>query len=62
MIQPINYLDETSSNVFLIGAGIGKLELLKEFSKKDNGVFIDVGCGITAMAGIVSIKRPYFGN
>lgn len=56
------YLDETSSNVFLIGAGIGKLELLKEFNKKENGVFIDVGCGITAMAGIVNIKRPYFGN
>lgn len=57
-----NYLDKTTSNVFLIGAGIGKLELLKEFDKKDNGVFIDVGCGITALAGIVNITRPYFGN
>jgi hypothetical protein len=53
---------KSKAEVFLIGAGSSKLGFLTELKKYKTAVFIDVGCGIDALAGIVSQDRPYFAD
>jgi hypothetical protein len=55
-------IKNSSAKIFLVGVGsakIGLLPLLKYYKK---AIFIDVGAGIDALAGIVSQDRPYFAN
>lgn len=52
----------SKAKVFLFGIGIGKLAIAHRFKEFSNAVFIDVGCGISALAGTTSIQRPYFGS
>jgi hypothetical protein len=33
---------------------------MADLKDRGNAVFIDVGCGISALAGLVSNTRPYF--
>ena len=56
-------LELSGSKIFLVGMGhvkSGLLHKLKDYKK--NVQFIDIGVGIDAIAGIVNIERPYFGN
>lgn len=58
-----NVLDlifKSRSKLFLVGVGCAKLRLFNQFPNK--GVFIDVGHGIDAIAGVCDATRPYFGN
>ena len=55
-------LKKTTSKIFLVGVGHIKSGLLSELKSFNNAVYLDVGVGIDALAGIVNINRPYFGN
>lgn len=52
---------KSSSDIFLIGIGHVKSALTHRFKKYKNAVFMDVGGGINAIAGVVSLNRPYSG-
>jgi hypothetical protein len=55
-------LIKSKSKLFIFGIGIGKLAVAHTFKKYSPSVFLDVGCGISALAGTTSIERPYFGS
>jgi len=57
-----NQLESSKADIYLVGIGSSKLALLHRFKKYRNASFIDVGCGIDALAGCVSSNRPYFCN
>jgi len=48
--------------LFLVSVGHVKSGLLSELKLFRNAVFLDVGVGIDALAGIVNLSRPYFGD
>jgi hypothetical protein len=50
----------SSAKVFLIGAGSAKLGLIPLLKGYNDVLFIDVGAGVDAIAGIVCPDRPYF--
>lgn len=52
----------SSAKVFLIGVGHAKSHLVPALASIKDAVFIDVGSGIDALAGMVDTERPYFGN
>jgi hypothetical protein len=49
-------------DIYLVGIGISKMAILSKLKENNKAVFIDVGCGISALAGLVSNDRPYFNN
>ncbi len=53
-------IKNSKAKLFLVGAGSSKLALMPLLRHYTNAVFIDVGAGIDALAGIVSQDRPYF--
>lgn len=55
-------LETSKSKIFLFGIGISKLAVAHAFKKYKNAIFIDIGAGISALAGTTSIERPYFGG
>ena len=55
-----NSKNETS--IYLVGIGHVKSGLLHRFKKYKNAVFLDVGSGIDALAGIINEQRPYMGS
>jgi len=57
-----NQLSNSTADIYLVGISSAKLALLHRFKKYRNVSYIDVGCGIDALAGCVSSTRPYFYN
>jgi hypothetical protein len=55
-------LEESNSNIFLLGIGHSKSAILHRFKKYTNAVFMDVGAGIDNIAGCINIRRPYAGD
>jgi hypothetical protein len=55
-------LNNSTSKIFLVGIGHVKSGLLHELKKIKKAIYIDVGVGIDALAGIVNLSRPYFGD
>jgi|LauGreSuBDMM15SN_2_FD.fasta_scaffold03194_4 hypothetical protein len=55
-------LPSIDADIFLFGIGISKLYLASKFKNYKNAVFLDVGAGISALAGCTSLERPYFGS
>jgi hypothetical protein len=49
-------------DIYLIGIGIAKMAIMADFKKNSSSVFLDIGCGISALAGLVSNDRPYFAD
>lgn len=49
-------------DICLYGLGIGKLAIMHRVMEQKPGVYIDIGCGISALAGLVDVNRPYFGS
>lgn len=49
-------------DIYLVGIGISKMAVLSRFKERSNAVFIDVGCGVSAYAGLTSNERPYFAD
>ena len=55
-------IEKSDSELFLIGIGHVKSGLLHELTKIRAAVYLDIGVGIDALAGLVNIYRPYFGD
>lgn len=55
-------ISKSKAEVFLYGIGIAKMAIAYKFKEYKNALFIDIGCGMSALAGTTSIYRPYFGN
>ena len=53
-----------ASNVdlYLLGMGSSKMAVLHELPRIQEAIYLDVGVGIDALAGIVNPWRPYFGS
>lgn len=52
----------SDSSIFLLGVGHVKSGLLSELKNVKDAVFLDIGSGIDAIAGVIYKERPYFGN
>ena len=52
----------TSSKIFLMGMGHVKSGLIHRLKKYTDAVFLDVGSSIDAIAGIIDVNRPFFGD
>ena len=55
-------LENSTSDIFLLGIGHVKSGLLHRLKKYKKAVYLDVGSGIDALAGIIEMGRPYFGD
>jgi hypothetical protein len=55
-------LKNSKSKIFLLGVGHLKSGILSELPKIRNAVYLDVGTGIDAIAGIIDPKRPFYGD
>lgn len=55
-------LKKSTSKIFLMGMGHVKSGLIHRLKKYTDAVFLDVGAGIDAIAGIIDVGRPYFGD
>jgi hypothetical protein len=55
-------LAETSSKLFLVGVGHLKSALFAKLKDYRPAVYLDVGSGIDALAGVIDTKRPYMEN
>jgi hypothetical protein len=49
-------------DVYLYGMGIAKIVVVPKVKEGTNRVFVDIGCGLDAIAGIVPKDREYFGH
>lgn len=55
-------LEQSNSDIFLVGIGHVKSGLMHRLKKYKNAIYLDVGSGIDAIAGIIDTDRPFFGN
>ncbi len=55
-------LQKSSSKIFLMGMGHVKSGLIHRLKKYTDAVFLDVGSSIDAIAGIIDVNRPFFGD
>jgi hypothetical protein len=55
-------IQNSSAEVFLFGIGISKMAMAYKFKEYKKALFIDIGCGMSGLAGTVETHRPYFGN
>ena len=55
-------LEKSNSKIFLLGIGHVKSALLHRLKNYSDSVFLDVGTGIDALAGIIDHGRPYMGD
>lgn len=62
ILQIGEQIKKSSAKIFLFGIGIAKMAIAWKFKEYKNAVFIDIGCGMSALAGTCGIDRPYFGN
>jgi hypothetical protein len=58
----LSQVKASKARLFLLGVGHAKSALLPALAKSYPGVFVDIGSGIDALAGVIDIRRPYFGN
>ena len=55
-------LEHSQAKIFLLGVGHLKSGILSELPKIHSAVYLDVGTGIDAIAGVIDPKRPFFGD
>lgn len=55
-------LSNSTSRIFLLGVGHVKSALIHRLPKYKNAIYLDVGSSIDAIAGMIDINRPFFGN
>tara|TARA_B100000676_G_scaffold309238_1_gene372231 strand:- start:2348 stop:3199 length:852 start_codon:yes stop_codon:yes gene_type:complete len=53
-------IQKSSSKIFLLGVGHVKSGLTNLLPEYKNAIYLDVGSGIDAIAGIIDNERPYF--
>lgn len=54
-------IKNSDADIFLFGIGIAKMDIAWRFKQIKDSVFVDIGCGMSALAGMCGIDRPYFG-
>jgi hypothetical protein len=55
-------IKNSTSKIFLMGMGHVKSGLIHRLKKYTDAVFLDVGSSIDALAGIIDVNRPFFGD
>lgn len=55
-------LTHSRARLFLVGMGSAKMGVLHKLPSVKNAVYLDVGSGIDALAGVIDPRRPYFAN
>jgi hypothetical protein len=55
-------LENSTSKIFLIGVGHLKSGIISELRNFKDAIYLDVGSGIDALAGLIDKERPYFGS
>ncbi len=55
-------LKNATSDIFLVGVGHVKSGVLSELSQLHKAVYLDVGSGVDALAGVIDTQRPYFAH
>lgn len=60
-VKVSNQVGQERCDLYLVGMGIAKMIILSKLKQESNAVFLDIGSGIDAIAGIVPKDRPYFG-
>lgn len=55
-------LESEHCDLYLIGIGHLKSGVMSQLANFSNSVFLDIGSGIDALAGIIDRERPYFGD
>jgi hypothetical protein len=55
-------VEKSNSDIFLLGVGHVQNTILHKLKQHSKVPMVCVGCGIDAIAGLVDIKRPYFGS
>jgi|TARA_B110000093_G_scaffold177889_1_gene215582 hypothetical protein len=55
-------IKNSNAEVFLFGIGISKMAIAHKFKNYKDAIFIDIGCGMSGLAGSVETDRPYFGS
>lgn len=55
-------ITDSEAKIFLVGVGSAKNGLIPLLKMHSDAIFIDVGCGIDALAGVVCQERPYFAD
>ena len=55
-------LEKSTSKIFLMGMGHVKSGLIHRLKKYKDAVFLDVGSAIDAIAGVIDVDRPFFGD
>jgi len=55
-------ISKSKAKIFLVGAGSSKVALIPLLQTYSDAVFIDVGAGVDALAGIVCQDRPFFAD
>jgi len=60
--QVAEQLRQSTSKIFLVGIGHVKSGLLHRMKNYTNAVFLDVGQGLDAIAGLIDTEKPFFGN
>ena len=62
LIELKEQIINSEAEIFLIGVGHLKSGILSEITKMKDAVYLDIGSGIDALAGLIDGKRPYFGS
>ena len=55
-------IKHSNAEIFLFGIGVAKMAIAWQFKQYKEAVFLDIGCGMSALAGTCGIDRPYFGS
>jgi hypothetical protein len=55
-------LKNSKSDIFILGIGHVKSGLLHRLKKHKNAIYLDIGSGVDAIAGIIDVERPFFGD
>lgn len=60
LLEDVSSKFDPEIDLYLVGIGIAKMAVLGKLKERSSAVFLDVGAGISALAGLVSHDRPYF--
>jgi 2-polyprenyl-3-methyl-5-hydroxy-6-metoxy-1,4-benzoquinol methylase len=61
-LEIAGHISKSKAKIFLVGAGSAKIGLLPLLKAQSDAVFLDIGCGMDAIAGIVCQDRPFFAD
>lgn len=59
--KQLNQQESNDTKIYLVGIGHVKSGLLHRLKKHKDAIYLDVGSGIDALAGVIDPGRPYMG-